>query len=184
MIAGSGGAGTGGRGTGGAGTGGAGTGGAGTGGAPADAARYNFEVDAQAWGTAAGSGLVSAIGRSTAEHFAGQASLSGSIAATAAGNFYFEVAPPVPAVPSRSTVTFHIHVPAAATAISSIEGYVLDSAFAYTATQVLAAALTLGAWNTVTLAVPRAAAPIIRMGVIISTSAAFTGTVYVDSINW
>jgi hypothetical protein len=157
------------------------------GGVAADSAHYSFETDAQSWGMAAGSGVVSAIGSSTAQHFAGQASLSGSIAATAAGNFFFEVAPPVPAVPSGATVTFHVHLPAAATAISSIAGYVLDSAFAYTGApgaQVLAPALTLGGWTTVTLVVPAPSLQIIRLGVIVQTSAAFTGTVYVDSVNW
>jgi hypothetical protein len=183
--AGTGGAGTGGAGTGGAGTGGAGTGGAGTGGAASvDVAQYNFESSTQSWTAAAGSAPINNIGRSTLQHFAGIAALAATIATPSVMTQIVEVAPPTPAIPAGAVVTFHVYVPTAA-AVSSLQPYVLEStSFRFTGKSTPAASLVRNGWTTITLTVPSDAMPILRLGVQILSSGAWTDTIYVDSISW
>jgi hypothetical protein len=186
--------GSGGAGTGGAQSGGAtvvssggvtGSGGAGTGGAtvPADPAHYNFEASIQGWGIATGTEPFTSIVRSTTQHFAGTASLAGTLSAFAGRNYFLEVAPPVPAIPVNATVTFHVFVPAAAQ-LTTLRAYVLSDAFVLTSTDAPGASLKRDAWTTMTLTVPPSATSVIRLGVKLISSGIWTGTVYVDSIDW
>ena len=133
---------------------------------------------------AAGSGPITAIVRSTAQHFAGQASLAASINATAAATFIVEVSPPTPAISAGAAVAFHIYVPAG-TGLSSIQPYVLEGgSFRFTGTNTVAGALTLDGWTTVTVTVPMGAMPILRLGVQFLSSGTWTATVYLDSVSW
>jgi hypothetical protein len=158
---------------------------AGTGGAtvPVDNARYNFETSSQLWGVGTGTAAFTAIGRSTAQSFAGSASLAGTLSAVAGTNYFLEVAPPTPAIPVKSTITFHVHIPAAAR-LSAVRCYVLNDVFTLVYTDTQASALKRDGWTTVTLAVPATETNIIRLGVKLFSSGAWTGTVYVDSIDW
>jgi hypothetical protein len=158
---------------------------AGTGGAtvPVDNARYNFEASSQLWGVATGTASFTLVGRSTAQHFAGSASLAGTLSAVAGTNYFLEVAPPAPAIPVRSTITFHVYIPAAAQ-LSAVRCYVLNDAFTLIYTDTPASALKRDGWTTVTLAVPATETNIIRLGVKLFSTGAWTGTVYVDSIDW
>ncbi len=199
MAPGTGGTGTGGTGTGGTGTGGAqsggatvvssggvtGSGGAGTGGTVviSDPAHYNFEASNQGWAIATGTEPFTSIARSTTQHFAGAASLAGTLSAVAAKNYFLEVAPPVPAIPVNATVTFHVFVPAAAQ-LTTLRAYVLSDAFALVYTDAPGASLRRDAWTTMTLTVPPSATSVIRLGVKLISSGTWTGTVYVDSIDW
>ncbi len=179
---GTGGSGTGGAGTGGAATGGRGTGGAGTGGAATDSAHYNFESSVQSWAMATGSAAFTSIARDTSRRFMGQSSLAAGIAATAAATYQLSVIPS-PAIPAGATVTFHIFIPTGA-ALDWIQPYVQEVGPAYTWTGNYAQPPpTFGAWTTLTVSVP-AAANIGALGVQFHTSAAWTGTVYVDSVGW
>jgi hypothetical protein len=123
------------------------------------------------------------IVRSTAQHFAGVASLAGTLTAASGKNYFLEVAPPVPAIPAGATITFHVFVPAAAQ-LSAIRCYALNDAFVLAFVDTPASALERGAWTTVTLPVPATETNVIRLGVKLMSTGAWTGTVYVDSIDW
>jgi hypothetical protein len=158
---------------------------AGTGGAtvPVDNARYNFETSSQLWGVATGTASFTLVERSTAQHFAGSASLAGTLSAVAGTNYFLEVAPPAPAIPVRSTITFHVYIPAAAQ-LSAVRCYVLNDVFTLVYTDTQTSALKRDGWTSVTVAVPATETNIIRLGVKLFSSGAWTGTVYVDSIDW
>jgi hypothetical protein len=133
---------------------------------------------------AAGSGAFTSIVRSTAQHFAGQASLGASINATSATTFIVEVSPPMPAIAAGASVAFHIYVPAG-TGLSSMQPYVLESgSFRFTGTNTVAGAFSLDGWTTVTVTVPTNAMPILRLGVQFVSSGTWTDTVYLDGISW
>jgi hypothetical protein len=180
---GTGGAGTGGDGTGGARTGG--TTGTGTGGATAmaDAARYTFEASTQSWGMASGSDPFTSVARSTAQHFAGVAALAGTVSAAAGKTYILEVAPPSPAIPAGATVTFNVYVPAVAQ-LSWVQPYVLNDAYKFLGASTSSSSLTKDGWTTIRLAVPSTETNVIRLGVQFASSGSWTGTVYVDSIDW
>jgi hypothetical protein len=168
-------------------TGGAmGSGGApGTGGAIAspDPTRYNFESSSQGWGMAAGGDPFSSVGRSTAQRFSGSASLAGTVSAASGKTYILEVSPPVPAIPAGASVTFHVYVPAAAQ-LSSVQPYVLNDVFKFIGVNTGAASLKRDGWTTIVLPVPASETNVIRLGVQFASSGAWTGTVYLDSIDW
>ncbi len=189
--AGVGGAGTGGVGTGGAGTGGAGMGGMGVGGAIVDNAQFNFEASAQGW---AAQGPWTGTERMTAQHFAGAASLGGTLTYTPAAT---GPTPELWITPAAGTgpvagnlITFHVFLPAnAAGVVAWVQPYVQDGAAvqAFISAYTPAAMLTFGGWTTITLPLPTGTvSPIFKMAVQIFTSGAvaFTGNIYVDSIGW
>ncbi len=166
----------------------AGAGVAGMGGAAApDTANYNFESSNQAWGMGTGSpGTFTSVGRSTTQHFAGQASLAASLSAPAAAtHFILEVNPPVPAIPAGAVVTFHLYVPRSA-ALTAVVAYALEAGnnYRFDNTFVAPASLARDAWTTVRVTVPADATTILRIGVRFEFSGAWTGTVYLDSIDW
>ena len=177
--AGGGNVGTGGRsGTGGApGTGGVpGTGGArGTGGAggAGDTAQYNFESSAQSWRSSNGSW--SAVGRTTAAHFAGTAALGGTIRMydpteeAEESTFELSISRPTLAPMAGDTVTFHVFLPAsAAGVVAGVQPFVMDGAAPAQlfATQVPAGSLAFGAWSTITLVLPGdVVSPLLTLGV-------------------
>lgn len=162
-------------------TGGAGTGGTATG----DTAKYNFEESIQSWLVPVTTQSFTSLLRSTARYFAGAASLAGTVAATAPGKYFMAAEPPSPVVPPGATVTFHVYVPQAST-IDWVQPYVLEGTpgYRWTGTKVGIADLSVGAWNTITVVVPSDAVPIESLGVQFHVDAAWTGTVYVDSIDW
>jgi len=184
--AGSGGAGTGGAagaptGSGGAGTGGAATGGAGTGGASGDTARYNFETNTQSWAMASGTSTFTSITRDTTRHYAGMASLAGAITATGASLYQLRVMPGT-TVPAGKVVTAQVYIPTGA-AIDTIQLYVQEGApnYAWTGTAV---SYTAGTWTTLMVTVPTSGGAINALGIEFHVTGAWTGTVYIDSVNW
>jgi hypothetical protein len=160
-----------------------GAGGAGGVSASADTARYNFETSSQSWGIAVGTDPFISMVRSTVQHFAGAASLAGTLSAVAGKNYFLEVAPPVPAIPASATITLHVFVPAVAQ-LSAVRSYVFNDAFVLAYVDTPASALKRDAWTTVTLSVPATETNVIRLGVKLMSTGAWTGTVYVDSIDW
>jgi hypothetical protein len=79
-------------------------------------------------------------------------------------------------------VTFHVWVPAGHQ-VTAIEPIFQD--FNWGWTQSSYGSLTAGAWNTLTVKLPSTATtPLKRMSLKISTGAAWTGTLYIDSIDW
>ena len=178
------------------GTGGVGMGGSsGTGGTP-DLAQYNFETTAQGWATL---GSWTGFARSTAQRFAGLASIGGTVTYTPGTGIATQelfVLPTAGTGPvANSVVTFHVFLPAnagpaSAPVVGAVQPYLQDSAApipgffpAYTAANLL----TFGGWTTITFTLPATIVPpVTRIAVQILTSGAraFTGGIYVDSISW
>jgi hypothetical protein len=152
-----------------------------------DTANYNFESSNQAWSMGSGSpGTFTSVARSTTQQFAGQASLAASLSAPAAPtHFILEVNPAIPAIPAGSVVTFHVYVPRSA-AITAVVAYALEGGpnYRFDNTFVAAASLARDAWTTVRVTVPADAAAILRIGVRFEMAGAWTGTLYLDSIDW
>jgi hypothetical protein len=167
-----------------AGGGAAGAGGAAGSGGRRDNARYSFESSAQGWAglTGAGIGTFTGVATSAAEVFAGQRALAGTIASTAATDYFLEVENPAAVTPGAS-ITFHVFIPTtAAIGIASVQPYVVDAANTFTGS--FFSNPTMGQWVTLTVVVPASAATITRLGVQLHTAGAFDGTVYVDSVNY
>jgi hypothetical protein len=143
-----------------------------------DPTKFHFETDTQQW--ASSGALISSVGISTAQHYAGQRSLALNFAGTAAGSSSVSVKGTI--VPAGATITFHVYIPAGSQ-ITKIEPYLQDYNWNWVSNPVTS--FTPGAWNTITLTVPASSiAPVQYLGLSFNTNAAWTGTVYVDSINW
>jgi hypothetical protein len=143
-----------------------------------DPTKYHFETDTQLW-TPSGA-QISGVATSTAQHYAGQRSLAVNFNGTAAGTSSVAVNGVV--VPSGATITFHVYIPAGSQ-ITKIEPYLQDYNWNWFSNPVTS--FTPGAWNTFTLTVPTSSVtPLQYLGLNFTTGAAWTGTVYVDSINW
>jgi len=143
-----------------------------------DPTKFHFETDTQQWSL--NGALITGVATSTAQHYAGQRSLAANFAGTAAGTSAVETSGVV--VPPGATVTFHVYIPAGSQ-ITTIEPYLQDYNWTWSSNPTTS--FTPGAWNTVTLTVPTTSiTPVQRLGLRFTTGAAWTGTVYVDSINW
>ncbi|MCS0583652.1 cellulase family glycosylhydrolase [Massilia pinisoli] len=143
-----------------------------------DPTKFHFETDTQSW-TPSGS-LITGVATSTAQHYAGQRSLAVNFAGTAAGSSSVTVNDAV--VPPGATITFRVWIPAGSQ-ITKIEPYIQDYNWNYVSNPVTS--FTPAAWNTLTLTVPTTSiTPVHRLGLSVTTGAAWTGTVYIDSINW
>ena len=92
-----------------------------------------------------------------------------------------------PSTPAGKVITFHVWVPGGS-AISAIQPFVLQGAaggWAWTGNWQPIGSLKTNAWNTLALTVPsNAATPLFELGVDVTTNAAWSGTVYVDSVGW
>lgn len=143
-----------------------------------DPTQFHFETDTQPW--AASGAQIGGIATSTAQHFAGKQSMAVNFNGTSAGASSVEMSYAV--VPAGATITFHVWIPAGSQ-ITAIEPYLADYNWASTSNPTTS--FTAGAWNTLTLKVPATATtPLNRLGLKMTTGAAWTGTVYVDSIDW
>jgi len=143
-----------------------------------DPTKFNFETDTQLWSP--NGAQISGIATSTAQHFAGNQSLAVNFGGAAAGTSSVDLSGVV--VPAGATITFHVWIPVGSQ-VTTIEPYLQDYNWAWASTPYTS--FTAGAWNTITLTVPTTAiTPLQRLGLKLTTGAAWTGTVYVDSINW
>jgi len=143
-----------------------------------DATKFNFETDTQRWST--DGALITGIATSSAQHFAGKQSLAVNFVGGAAGDSSVVVSDLV--VPAGATLTFHIWVPVGHQ-VTSIVPILQD--FNWVWTQGWWGNLTAGAWNTRTYTMPSSGtSPLKHLTLKISTGAAWTGTLYIDSINW
>jgi aryl-phospho-beta-D-glucosidase BglC (GH1 family) len=142
-----------------------------------DPTKFSFETTTQHWSS---SGQISGIATSTAQHYAGKQSLALNFNGSSAGQSSLDFSGAI--VPAGATVTFHVWIPAGHQ-ITTIEAYLQDYNWAWTSNWY--GSFTPGAWNTLTVKVPSGATPPLqRLGLKVSTGAAWTGTVYVDSIDW
>jgi hypothetical protein len=143
-----------------------------------DPTQFHFETDIRPW-TPSGA-QISGIATSTTQHFAGKQSMAVNFNGTSGGTSSVDINGAV--VPAGATITFHVWIPAGSK-ITTIEPYLQDYNWAYASNAT--STFTAGAWNTLTLAVPATAVTSFnRLGLKFTTSAAWTGTVYVDSIDW
>lgn len=145
-----------------------------------DATDYNFEADAQGWQR---SGVpIASVARSTTQKYAGASSLA--VRFNGSGSAMARVANP--AAKAGQSVTFRIYVPSGAR-LSSVQPFVLQGAaggWRWTGNWQPLSALRQGAWNTITVQVPTNAALLSSLGVEFTTSGSYSGTVYIDSVNF
>jgi len=143
-----------------------------------DPAQFSFETDTHSW-TPNGD-QISGVATSTAQHFAGKQSMAVNFSGTSAGTSSVDMNGAV--VLPGTTVTFHVWIPAGSK-ITAVEPYLQDYNWGWASNP--SSSFTAGAWNTLTLTVPSTSiTPLNRLGLRFTTSAAWTGTVYVDAIDW
>ena len=146
-----------------------------------DPTKLNFETDTQGW--SAGGVPIAGIAISTAQHFAGKRSLAVNCNGTTAGTSSVSLGNVV--VPAGATVTFHVWVPAGhqiASIAPTLQDYNWGS---WTQSWYGGGNLSTNAWNTLTVTMPpNAIAPLKSLSLQITTGAAWTGTLYIDSIDW
>ncbi len=143
-----------------------------------DPAQFNFETSPQGW--YGGGGIISGVAQSTAQHYAGNGALAVNFTGGASGSSSVNVGgmSVLPGV----TITFRVWIPSGHK-ISSIQPYLQDNDWAWTSSWY--GSFTANAWNTLTLTVPaNAVSPFQAFGIQFATSAAWTGTCYIDSISW
>jgi len=145
-----------------------------------DPSRFNFESDVQGW--SAGGAPIAGIATSTAQHLAGKQSLAVNFNGTTNGASSVSLGNVV--VPAGATLTFHVWVPAGHQ-ITSIEPIIQDYNWGWTQSWYGGGNLATNAWNTLTVTMPaNAIAPLKSLSLKITTGAAWTGTLYMDSIDW
>ena len=143
-----------------------------------DPAQFNFETDPQRW--AAGGSPIAGIATSTAQHFAGNQSLAVNFNGSAAGTSSASVGNV--AIAAGTTITFHVWIPNGSK-ITTLQPYLQDYNWAWT--NGWYGNLTANAWNTITLTVPpTAVTPLQQVGIQFTTSGAWSGTCYLDSVAW
>ncbi len=146
-------------------------------------AQFSFETDAQGWSFSGT--LVKGVVSSTAKAYAGSRSLAVTLGGTAAGMSRVSVLNA--AVPAGRTVSFRVWVPAGSR-ITAIQPYAQQGAaggWGWTGAWVASTSLRTGDWNTVTVQVPaNGVSPLYQLGLELFTDAAWSGTLYVDSVSW
>ncbi len=146
---------------------------------PPSASGYSFEQGVEGWASSA-----SGVAASNARAFDGSQSLEVKLNSPASQAQQVSVANP--AVPAGSTVSFHLYLPAGAP-IKSVQIFAQESvatAWRWTAVWQPAAALTLGAWNTLSLTIPANASTVQSLGAEVELSTPWVGSVYVDAVTW
>jgi hypothetical protein len=144
--------------------------------------QYDFESATQGW--ISGGAPIKSVSTSATQHFSGLRSLAVSFTGTAAGQQSVYVANPATA--AGKLVTFHVWIPAWSK-ISAVQPYALQGAsggWAWSGNWQAIGSLKTGAWNTLTVQLPANATALAQLGVQFTTSAAWTGTAYVDSVAW
>jgi hypothetical protein len=143
-----------------------------------DPTKFHFESDTQRW--SASGDQITGVATSTEQSFAGKQSLAVSFNGATQGNSSLNLSDVV--LPAGTTVTFRVWVPAGHQ-ITKIEPYLQDYNWDWTASWY--GSFVADSWNTLTVTVPPGATtPLKRLGLQIASGAAWTGTLYVDSINW
>jgi hypothetical protein len=157
-------------------------------GPPSDPARYGFETDVQGW-TSSGDMPVTNIGLSSVQKAAGAKSLVGTIAATTGSMapYVMEIvfSDTLGAISPGSTATFHVYIPTGA-AVYASQPYLNESdaapmPFRFTGTWTEP---TPGVWQTIDVKAPADVTGLLKVGVQFFVNAAWTGQVYVDSVDF
>lgn len=151
----------------------------------ADSRPYNFECGrVQSWTFSPG-GLVSSVASSTTHAYSGRSSLAVNLSGSAAGTWGVRsTTNPKPG--AGQTVQFRVYVPAGS-AVSAVQAFVKEGVsgnWRWTGNHKPISQLTAGAWNLIPVTVPADAQPLDSLGVEFTTNAAWTGTAYVDAVEW
>jgi len=142
-----------------------------------DVAQFNFESSSQGW--TGGGGIVSNVVTSTAQKYAGNQSLAVNFNGSTSGTASPSVSS-VAVVPG-TPITFHVWIPSGST-ITALQPYIQDHNYNWSSSWY--GSFTANAWNTLTLTVPaNAVSPLQSLGVQFFTSAAWTGTCYIDAVS-
>jgi hypothetical protein len=144
--------------------------------------RYDFETTDDGWVTNHASLTVA---RSTEQAFAGKGALKVVFDKTPASQPVARVM--APATPAGAQITFRVWFPAGSP-LTVIHPYVLQGAgggWSWTGNFRDAGSLQPGKWNTIQVTVPpNAAIPLNELGVQFISNAPWSGSVYIDGINW
>ena len=144
--------------------------------------QYDFETGTQGWLTSGNP--IASVTDSSAEHFTGAKSLAVNIAGAAGTANAYVLAPTTPA---GKALTFHIWIPKGSK-ITSIQPYVLQGplgGWGYTYVWEPIGNLVIGGWSTIIVDVPsNAVTPLYEIGVQFTTGSAWTGTCYIDAVEW
>jgi len=148
-----------------------------------DTAEYNFEASTQGW--LSSGGMITGVATSAVEVYAGAQSLAVTFNGSKSDSQEAYVSSPT--TPAGKTVTFHVWIPTGS-AISAVQPYVQQGSgggWLWTGNYQAIGSLIAGAWNTITVVVPaNAVTPLYQLGVQFFTSAAWSGTCYIDSVGW
>lgn len=142
-----------------------------------DRALYSFEGSLQGW---TASGVLASVSASTT--YAGNGSLAVTFGQT---NFTAsaKVFVPSPQVQPGQSVEFRVWVPAGSR-LTAINPYAQDRNWAWSGDWQSITSLRTNAWNTFRVQVPATAAgPLEELGIEFTSSAAWSGVVYVDAVN-
>ena len=143
-----------------------------------DPAQFHFETGTQRW--KADGNEISGVAVSSAKSYTGNQSLAVNFNGTAGG--MSTVSRDNLVVPAGAMITFRIWAPSGHK-ISSVVPSIQDYNWNYWIGS--GVSLTPNAWNTVTVTAPETlTAPFQHFGLQFTTSAAWTGTCYIDSISW
>ena len=143
---------------------------------------FDFETGVSAWTY---TGQVFTTAASTLYHNTGQYSMAVNFNSgawpTSAGTVY--IAPPA-TVKAGSIVSFEVYVPTASLShLNDIQVFFMDANWAWTSTTVNASNLKANLWNQVSVTVPaNAVSAFTEMGLQFDSVAAWTGSIYVDSV--
>jgi hypothetical protein len=150
-------------------------------GSPTDASKYHFESGAQGWVDAGWSGTFATVAASTDRAFAGTASLRCDING-AATNYAADVRPPT--APVGTNIYVRVWFPAGAP-IPYIQPFTMHSdSWTWLGAWTETSKLTPGTWTTFTLTLPANPGTVQSIGVEFTTNASWTGSVYVDSVQY
>jgi pimeloyl-ACP methyl ester carboxylesterase len=146
---------------------------------------YNFECGrTQNWNSSPG-GLISSVASSVARAYSGKSSLAVYFSGGATGtSSVWSNTDPKPG--AGQTVQFRVFIPAGS-AISAVQPFVKEGAsggWRWTGNYKAISQLTVNAWNVISVTVPVNAQPLDSLGVEFTTNAAWTGTAYVDAVEW
>jgi chitinase len=143
---------------------------------------FDFESGVSGW---TNTGQVYSIAGSTAYADTGHNSMAVNFSSAAwsktPGTVW--IAPPA-AIKAGSTVSFEVYAPnALPAALTDIQAFFMDAKWTWTSVTVNASSLKPNAWNQVSVTVPSNAVPAFtEIGLQFDWSAAWTGTIYVDSV--
>ncbi len=146
-----------------------------------DYSQYNFETGAQGW-TWQGTGIAVAQTADNAYHE--EYGLAVNLTSAPAGKVQAYV--PYPPTPAGSTITFHVWLPSSS-AVTAVNPFIVEGSaggYAWHSNYQPVGNLQPG-WNTITLQVPSTAAtPLDKLGVEFTLGSTWSGTLYIDSVDW